>query len=80
MSITYQHGSYREKLFRTEEVNRIAPARQIVIQAEIDRLSFAIDSLDKVNMQLNEEIAQRPTIMTVQSVPPRFLLCRKMVA
>jgi len=35
---------------RTEEVNRIAPARQIVIQAEIDRLSFAIDSLDKVNM------------------------------
>ena len=49
---------------RTEEVNRIAPARQIVIQAEIDRLSFAIDSLDKVNMQLNEEIAQRPTVMT----------------
>ena len=77
MSITYQHGSYREKLFRTEEVNRIAPARQIVIQAEIDRLSFAIDSLDKVNMQLNEEIAQRPTIMTVQSVTTEVPVVQK---
>lgn len=62
---------------RTEEVNRIAPARQIVIQAEIDRLSFAIDSLDKVNMQLNEEIAQRPTIMTVQSVTTEVPVVQK---
>ncbi len=62
---------------RTEEVNRIAPARQIVIQAEIDRLSFAIDSLDKVNMQLNEEIAQRPTVMTVQSVTTEVPVVRK---
>ena len=62
---------------RTEEVNRIAPARQIVIQAEIDRLSFAIDSLDKVNMQMNEEIAQRPTIMTVQSVTTEVPVVQK---
>jgi hypothetical protein len=62
---------------RTEEVNRIAPARQIVIQAEIDRLSFAIDSLDKVNMLLNEEIAQRPTVMTVQSVTTEVPVVQK---
>lgn len=53
---------------RTEQVNKIAPARQKEIQLEIDRLAFAIDSLDKINMQMNEEIALRPTIMTVQTM------------
>lgn len=51
----------RVELISTE-VNRLAPERQREIQAEIDRFSAEIDSVEKKNKILSDEIQHKPTI------------------
>jgi hypothetical protein len=47
---------------RADKVNQIAAKRQVTMQAEINKLSIIIDSLDVINSKLNDEVAKRPTI------------------
>ena len=49
------------------QVQEQLPLRLNVIDENLRKLQIEIDSLDKVNMLLNEEIAKRPTIKTVSS-------------
>ncbi len=49
------------------QVQEQLPLRLNVIDENLRKLQIDIDSLDKVNMLLNEEIAKRPTIKTVSS-------------
>lgn len=49
------------------QVQEQLPMRLNVIDARLRELQFEIDSLDKVNMKLNEEIAKQPTIKTIST-------------
>lgn len=49
------------------QVQEQLPMRLNVIDARLRELQIEIDSLDKVNMKLNEEIAKQPTIKTIST-------------
>ncbi|KAA6338537.1 hypothetical protein EZS27_013472 [termite gut metagenome] len=49
------------------QVEDLLPRRLTVIDAKLFSLQHEIDSLDKVNIALKEEIAKKPTITTVSS-------------
>ena len=49
------------------QVQEQLPLRLNVIDEKLRELQIEIDSLDKINMVLNEEIAKNPTIKTVSS-------------
>ena len=49
------------------QVQEPLPMRLSVIDARLRELQIEIDSLDKVNMRLNEEIAEQPTIKTIST-------------
>lgn len=49
------------------QVQEQLPMRLNVIDTRLRELQFEIDSLDKVNMKLNEEIAKQPTIKTIST-------------
>lgn len=49
------------------QVQEQLPMRLSVIDARLRELQIEIDSLDKVNMRLNEEIAEQPTIKTIST-------------
>lgn len=49
------------------QVQEQLPLRLNVIDENLRKLQIEIDSLDKVNISLNEEIAKKPRIMTVSS-------------
>ena len=58
---------------RTDQARIIAGKRQITIQAEINKLTATVDSLENINGRLNEEVAKRPTVaitnVTTERVP-----------
>ena len=58
---------------RTDQARIIAGKRQITIQAEINKLTATVDSLENFNGRLNEEVAKRPTVaitnVTTERVP-----------
>ena len=58
---------------RTDQARIIAGKRQITIQAEINKLTATMDSLENINGRLNEEVAKRPTVaitnVTTERVP-----------
>ncbi len=47
------------------QVQERLPLRLKVIDGKLEELQVVIDSLDKLNLKLNEEISQKPTITTV---------------
>lgn len=49
------------------QVQEQLPMQLNVIDARLRELQIEIDSLDKVNMKLNEEIAKQPTIKTIST-------------
>lgn len=49
------------------QVQERLPLRLNVIDGKLTELQFAIDSLDRLNLKLNEEISHKPTITTVTS-------------
>ncbi|KAA6328603.1 hypothetical protein EZS27_022517 [termite gut metagenome] len=49
------------------QVEKLLPGRLTVIDAKLFSLQHEIDSLDKINIALKEEIAKKPTITTVSS-------------
>lgn len=49
------------------QVQEQLPMRLSVIDARLRELQIEIDSLDKVNMRLNEEIAEQPTIKMIST-------------
>ena len=53
--------------FTLQQVQEQLPMRLNVIDGRLRELQIEIDSLDRVNMTLNEEIAKNPTIRTVSS-------------
>jgi hypothetical protein len=58
---------------RTDQAKIIAGKRQLTIQAEINKLTATVDSLENVNTRLNDEVAKHPTIavtnVTTERVP-----------
>ena len=58
---------------RTDQARIISGKRQITIQAEINKLTATVDSLENINGRLNEEVAKRPTVaitnVTTERVP-----------
>jgi hypothetical protein len=49
------------------QVEELFPVRQDLYDAELKRIQIMIDSLDKMNLALNMEIAKNPTITTVST-------------
>lgn len=49
------------KEIRTEQINREVPKRLLIIEEDISKAAFLLDSLQKVNSALYDEIAQKPT-------------------
>ncbi|MEG1615958.1 MAG: DUF4407 domain-containing protein [Bacteroidales bacterium] len=47
---------------RDDDVRKLLPARLLVIDQKLTDLSLSIDSLDKMNILLSEEIAKNPTL------------------
>ena len=58
---------------RTDQARIISGKRQLTIQAEINKLTATVDSLENINGRLNEEVAKRPTVaitnVTTERVP-----------
>jgi len=58
---------------RTDQAKIIAGKRQLTIQAEINKLTATMDSLDNINARLNDEVAKHPTVavtnVTTEKVP-----------
>jgi hypothetical protein len=58
---------------RTDQARIISGKRQITIQAEINKLTATVDSLENINGRLNEEVAKHPTVaitnVTTERVP-----------
>jgi len=58
---------------RTDQAKIIAGKRQLTMQAEINKLTATMDSLDNVNSRLNDEVAKHPTVavtnVTTERVP-----------
>ena len=58
---------------RTDQAKIIAGKRQITIQAEINKLTGTMDSLENINTWLNDEVAKHPTVaitnVTTERVP-----------
>jgi len=58
---------------RTDQAKVIAGKRELTIQAEINKLTGTMDSLENINMRLNDEVAKRPTIavtnVTTEKIP-----------
>jgi hypothetical protein len=53
--------------FIEAQVTELYPKRVAEYDVELTRLQIVIDSLDRMNMRLNEEIAKKPTIKTVST-------------
>ncbi|MDR2810901.1 MAG: DUF4407 domain-containing protein [Tannerellaceae bacterium] len=49
-----------------QQVTQQLPQRAALIDAELERLQQEIDSLENVNLKLNEEISKKPTITTTE--------------
>jgi hypothetical protein len=49
------------------QVEALFPVRRDFFDAELDKVQVMIDSLDMMNLRLNEEIAKNPTITTVST-------------
>ena len=58
---------------RTYQARIISGKRQLTIQAEINKLTATVDSLENINGRLNEEVAKHPTVaitnVTTERVP-----------
>ena len=56
---------------RTDQAKIISGKRQLTIQAEINKLTTTMDSLENINTRLNDEVAKHPTVAVTNVITER---------
>ncbi|MDR2408165.1 MAG: DUF4407 domain-containing protein [Bacteroidales bacterium] len=54
------------------QVEELLPARMNLYDAELEKVQIMIDSLDRMNLKLNAEVAKNPTITTIATQTAYF--------